>query len=128
MIDHRPVQAQKISEFDKAVGLELADFHLHVYYDATTIEQAKQLCLAAATRFGLRMGFMHEKPVGPHPRWSCQLSVPPEKFGAVVTWFSLNRKGLTLFIHPDSGRALQDHRDHAIWMGEMLELDLSIFS
>ncbi|WP_020592292.1 DOPA 4,5-dioxygenase family protein [Kiloniella laminariae] len=121
-------QQIQAKDFNDAIGVELADFHLHVYYDATTIEQARQLCLEARERFDLRMGRMHEQLVGPHPRWSCQLSVPPEQFGAVLTWFSLRRKGLTLFVHPDSGEALRDHRDHAIWLGEILELDLSIFS
>jgi len=31
------------------------------------------------------------------------------------------------FTHPETGEHLPDHRDRAIWMGEMLDLDLSIF-
>ncbi len=74
------------------------------------------------------MGRMHAKPVGPHPRWSCQMTVPADKFDQVIPWLALNRQGLTVFTHPDTGQHLEDHRDRAIWMGELLELDLSIFS
>ena len=103
-------------------GIE--DFHAHVYFDVTTVERARSLCERARDRFGLAMGRMHEKPVGPHPRWSCQLTVPKDRFGEVVAWLALHREGLTLFIHPNTGDALADHRDRAIWMGELLPLNL----
>lgn len=106
-------------------GIE--DFHAHVYYDAVSFEAARALCEAARDRFGLAMGRMHRQPVGPHPRWSCQLTVPPDRFGAALAWLALHRNGLTLFIHPNTGRALEDHRDHAIWMGELLPLKLELF-
>ncbi|MGA8133977.1 MAG: DOPA 4,5-dioxygenase family protein, partial [Pseudomonas gingeri] len=38
------------------------------------------------------------------------------------------RKGLVVFIHPLTDDDLADHRDHAIWMGAVRPLDLSIFS
>ena len=31
-------------------------------------------------------------------------------------------------VHPDTGDDLKDHTDHALWLGEMLELDLSALS
>ena len=36
-----------------------------------------------------------------------------------------NRDGLTVFIHPNTGDALADHTAHAIWMGELLPLNLA---
>ena len=59
--------------------------------------------------------------------WSVQLSVPKEKFTDSVSWMALNREGLVIFIHPNTENSLRDHRDYAIWMGECLELNLSIF-
>ncbi|MFD2206583.1 DOPA 4,5-dioxygenase family protein [Kiloniella antarctica] len=106
----------------------LGDFHAHVYFDEKTVSLARVLSEEARDHFGIAMGRVHEKNVGPHPRWSCQLSVPPEKFGEVVSWLSLNRNGLTLFIHANTGDDLKDHTDHAIWMGEVLDLNLSAFS
>jgi aromatic ring-cleaving dioxygenase len=101
-------------------------FHAHVYFDASTLEQARALCQAAAQRFPLEMGRVHEKPVGPHPDWSCQLAFRPEVFGALIPWLALHRAGLVVFIHPISDNDLRDHRDRAMWMGAVRPLDLSV--
>lgn len=102
-------------------------YHAHVYFDASTIGQARALCEQAAQLFDLKMGRVHERPVGPHPDWSCQLAFAPEVFAQVVPWLALNRRGLVVFLHPDTGDDLQDHTDHAIWMGAMRPLDLTGF-
>lgn len=106
---------------------EIQDFHAHVYYDESTIEQARQLCETAGQQFELTVGRMHEKLVGPHPCWSCQLAFGPEHFGTVIPWLALNRDGLVIFIHPSTGDDLQDHTKYTIWMGEMMTLNLSTF-
>ena len=77
--------------------------------------------------FPLKMGRVHERPVGPHPDWSCQLAFEPQYIGEVLPWLALNRKGLVVFLHPDTGDDLLDHTEHAIWMGAIRPLDLSIF-
>ncbi|WP_416758903.1 DOPA 4,5-dioxygenase family protein [Pseudomonas sp. BNK-6] len=102
-------------------------YHAHVYFDASTIDQARALCEQAAQLFDLKMGRVHERPVGPHPDWSCQLAFAPEVFAQVVPWLALNRRGLVVFLHPDTGDDLLDHTDHAIWMGAMRPLDLTWF-
>ncbi|MFJ7145997.1 DOPA 4,5-dioxygenase family protein [Pseudomonas sp. JDS08PS003] len=102
-------------------------YHAHVYFDASTIDQARALCEQAAQLFDLKMGRVHERPVGPHPDWSCQLAFAPEVFAQVVPWLALNRQGLVVFLHPDTGDDLLDHTDHAIWMGAMRPLDLTGF-
>ena len=106
---------------------DIRGYHAHVYFDAGTIEQAKALCTEAGERFGLRVGRFHERPVGPHPSWSCQLAFGPELFGELIPWLALNRDGLVVFIHTETGDELADHTHHAMWMGEIRELDLSIF-
>ncbi len=102
-------------------------YHAHVYFDADTIDQARALCEQAAQLFLLKMGRVHERPVGPHPDWSCQLAFGPQMIGEVLPWLALNRKGLVVFLHPDTGDDLLDHTEHAIWMGAMRPLDLSVF-
>jgi len=102
-------------------------YHAHVYFDADSVEQARTLCSEAAAAFGVTMGRMHERPVGPHPRWSCQLGATNEQFARLLPWLALNRDGLVVFCHPDTGEHLEDHRDRAIWLGTGLDLDLSIF-
>ena len=102
-------------------------YHAHVYFDAGTVDQARALCEAVRDRLGAEMGRVHERAVGPHPMWSCQLAFAPDAFGRIIPWLALNREGLTVFIHPDTGDDLKDHRDHAIWMGAMPTLNLKIF-
>ncbi|TNF57940.1 MAG: 4,5-dioxygenase, partial [Burkholderiales bacterium] len=97
-----------------------------VYFDASTLDQARALCEAAAARFPLKMGRVHQQPVGPHPDWSCQLAFKAALFAEVVPWLALNRKGLVVFIHPITGQDLIDHRDRAMWMGAVRPLDLSV--
>lgn len=103
-------------------------YHAHVYFDATTVEQASALCQQAADRFGVTMGRIHKKTVGPHPMWSCQLAASPAQFSDLLPWLALNRDGLIIFAHPDTGNDLADHCDHGIWLGTGLELKLSVFS
>ena len=81
------------------------------------------LCL-----FGIPVGHFHTKPVGPHPRGSCQLTVRPDQFGDFAQWIALNRKGLTIFAHTSTGEDFADHTEHVIWFGPSETLDLSIFA
>jgi len=107
----------------------IKDFHIHLYYDSTTLEKAQEIAQKALVNFpNLGLGRFHQKPVGPHPMWSVQLLVSNENFGPVLGWLSLNRKGLIVFVHPNTGNDLLDHTNHAIWLGEKLDLNLSIFN
>ena len=106
---------------------DISSYHAHVYFDAGTVDQARGICESASRRFDIRMGRVHEKAVGPHPMWSCQLEFGPEKAGDVIGWLATNRNGLTVFTHPNTGDSFRDHAEHAIWMGEMLQLNLSAF-
>ncbi len=70
------------------------------------------------------MGRLHQRPVGPHPQWSCQLAFRAEALAAVLPWLLLNRDDLTVLLHPLSGEPLADHRDRALWLGSAQPLDL----
>ena len=107
--------------------MKIESYHAHVYFDANSLERAKRVCESASQRFPLKMGRIHQRPVGPHPCWSCQLAFGPELFGEVVPWLALNRQGLIVFLHPNTGNDLQDHTAHALWMGGIESLDLSVF-
>ena len=105
---------------------DIRDFHAHIYFDADQLDRAQSLAAAAHDRFGVPVGRFHVQPVGPHPRGSCQLTVPPEQFGEFAQWIALNRDGLTIFAHTSTGDDLQDHTDHVIWFGPSETLDLSV--
>lgn len=101
-------------------------YHAHVYFDANSQAAARALCEGAAAQFPLKMGRMHQQPVGPHPDGSCQLAFKASLFGEVIPWLALNRGSLVVFIHPITGQDLIDHRDRALWMGAVRPLDLSV--
>ena len=105
----------------------IRDFHAHIYYDPAEVGKAQALARTAQERFGVAVGHFHLRPVGPHPRGSCQLTVLPEQFGDFAQWAALNRNGLTIFAHAETGDDLADHTEHVIWFGPSEPLDLSIF-
>jgi aromatic ring-cleaving dioxygenase len=105
----------------------IENFHAHIYYDPDQVEQAKALAAAAQAKFGVPVGHFHLKPVGPHPRGSCQMTIPTDQFGDFAQWIALNRGGLTIFAHTSTGEDRADHTEHVIWFGPSEPLDLSIF-
>ncbi len=106
---------------------EIRGFHAHIYFGPDTVDQARDLCERAAQVFPqIKMGRVHERPVGPHPDWSCQLAFRPEMFGSLIPWLAMRRSGLVVFVHPISNNDLVDHRDRAVWMGAVRPLNLSV--
>jgi DOPA 4,5-dioxygenase len=104
-----------------------ASYHAHVYFDGNTTEQARELCQKAASLFGVEMGRVHEKLVGPHPRWSCQLAFDATQFDGLIPWLDAHRGSLDILVHPRSGNSLEDHTTLASWLGEPVELNLAAF-
>ena len=104
----------------------IASWHAHVYFDAATRDAAwalrEVIDRELAGRF--EIGRFHEKPVGPHPMWSYQLAIPAANFAHVIGWLALNHGALDVFVHPNTGDPLRDHRDSAIWIGRSYALDL----
>lgn len=106
---------------------EIRGYHAHIYFDAGTADAAQRLREEIERLFDIEVGRFHEKPVGPHPRFSYQVAFAPALFGTFIPWLSLNREGLTVFVHADTGDDLRDHTDHVLWLGKSEELKLSIF-
>lgn len=102
-------------------------WHAHVYFDAATVDQARALCQQAGQLFKVAVGRVHERNVGPHPRWSCQLAFGAAEFDRIVPWLDANRQGLDVFVHGVTGDDLADHTDHAYWLGRDWPLDLRQF-
>jgi DOPA 4,5-dioxygenase len=102
----------------------ITGYHAHVYYDAASKQKAARLREALDGAFDVKLGRWHDRPVGPHPCGSYQIAFGPGLFGALVPWLALNRDGLTVFIHPETGDDVPDHRDFAIWLGRQQKLDL----
>lgn len=99
-------------------------YHAHVYYDWTSRAKAEALRGEIGVRFPeARLGRWHDAPVGPHPQAMYQVAFPPELFAALVPFLMVNRRGLTVFVHPETGDDVADHGAHALWLGPKLDLD-----
>ena len=102
-------------------------YHAHVYYtDDDGRERARHVREELAARFNVVLGRWHDVPVGPHPQPMYQVAFATDDFAALVPWLMLNRRGLTVLVHPSTGDDVGDHRDRPLWMGEVLPLDLSV--
>jgi aromatic ring-cleaving dioxygenase len=106
----------------------IRDYHVHVYYDpAATRPTAERLRERVAAEFPqVRLGRWHDALVGPHPQSMFQIAFPRETLASLVPWLMLNRDGLTLLLHPDTGDAYVDHAEHAVWFGAVLPLRLDV--
>lgn len=108
----------------------ITSWHAHVYFAAESRDAAWALreIIQVELAGWMEMGRFHEKPVGPHPMWSYQMAVAPANFPHVVGWLTLNHGALDVFIHPNTGDELRDHRDCALWLGNSHALNLAAFS
>jgi aromatic ring-cleaving dioxygenase len=104
----------------------ITDYHMHVYYSPETRDQAATLREWVESRFSVRMGRWHDVPVGPHPTAMYQIAFVPELFPTLVPFVMMNRMGLTVLLHPQSGRPRDDHTLNATWMGAVLPLKTDI--
>lgn len=100
----------------------IQSYHAHVYYEPATKDAAAELRKWVEERFIVRMGSWHDVPVGPHPQAMYQIAFELDLFPSLVPFLMLNRMGLTVLVHPESGRPRDDHLQHAIWMGAVLTL------
>lgn len=103
-------------------------YHAHIYFDELTAAQAQELCLQAWQHCHVGLGRFHRKPVGPHPKWSCQLSFDADEFERLIPWLDAHREGLDILVHPLTGDALAEHTEHARWLGDEVELNVEIFT
>jgi DOPA 4,5-dioxygenase len=104
----------------------IGGYHAHIYYDPTSRPIAERLRQEISHRFTVELGRWHDAPVGPHPISMYQIAFAPEEFGRLVPWLMLNRSGLDVLVHPQSGDAYADHTEHASWLGAKLKLRLDV--
>lgn len=107
----------------------IRDYHAHVYYEpGVTEEAAARLREAVAAGFPeATLGRWHAVPVGPHTRAMFQIAFPVGLFATLAPWLMLNRGGLDVLLHPETGDDPTDHTAHAAWLGEQLPLRMEAF-
>ncbi|MBO3460139.1 4,5-dioxygenase [Aetokthonos hydrillicola Thurmond2011] len=104
----------------------IASFHAHVYYNANTRDIAARVREELGSRFEVQLGRWRDEPVGPHPISMYQVAFLPDQFAEVVPWLMLNRQGLDVLVHPNTGDAVADHTVHSLWLGEKLQLNIEV--
>jgi DOPA 4,5-dioxygenase len=104
-------------------------YHAHIYYDpATSRGRAERLRERVAAEFPqTKLGRWHDESVGPHPQSMYQIAFPTQMLGSFVPWLMLNRDGLTVLLHPETGNDYGDHTAHAAWFGAVLPLRVEVF-
>jgi len=104
----------------------ITGYHAHIYYDAASRETAAMVRAEVERTFVVRMGRWRDEPVGPHPQPMYQVAFEPAVFAEIVPWLMLNRRGLTVLVHPETGDDVADHEVHPLWLGEKLTLDIEM--
>jgi len=101
----------------------IPSYHAHIYF-RTPEERAKAEAVreAIAERFTVRLGRWHDVPIGPHTAPMYQVAFLANIFPDFIPWLMLNRQGLTILLHPNTGRPRDDHETHPFWFGEVLAI------
>jgi aromatic ring-cleaving dioxygenase len=108
----------------------IAEYHAHVYYDPqTTRDRAERLRARVAAEFPrAKLGRWHDELVGPHTRSMYQIAFQADLLNSFLPWLMLNRDGLSILLHPETGDDYRDHSAHAAWLGAAVPLRLDVFS
>ena len=108
-----------------------APWHAHIYYsdedrDAAESLRALFIALAAAGNDPpiLFVGRLMEEGVGPHPLPQYEVHFRTRSVEVVVA--AIEATGLTALVHPLTDDDLADHTTLARWIGEPVELDVSV--
>ena len=106
-------------------------FHAHIYYDGSDRAAAEQLHSGLRARKGtgdlldvVFVGEMTDRPVGPHPMPQYEVHFHRKALPTILE--RINASGLRALVHQLTSDDLADHTSQALWVGEPLELDLSV--
>ena len=103
-----------------------APYHAHIYYsdEERLAAQALRAEFAAGRPKVLFIGQMTDRGVGPHPIPQFEIHFEERLRTEVVD--VIERSGLRALIHPLTDDDLADHTTLAHWIGEPLELDVTV--
>ena len=104
----------------------ITGYHAHIYYDEDSRKRAARIREFIEGNFQVVMGRWRDMPVGPHPQAMSQVAFGTEEFPRIVPWLMLNRDGLTVLVHPETGDAYTDHAVNPLWLGEKLRLNVEM--
>src|SRR3954468_10611364 len=110
---------------------DAAPYHGHIYYSAEQRPTAEALrdqfisrTSAASGSDILFVGRMMDSGVGPHPMAQYEIHFLKHSLDAIVS--AIEAAGLRALVHPLTDDDLADHTILGHWIGEPLDLDLSV--
>lgn len=102
-----------------------APYHAHIYFSEVERAKAAELREAFLSDPDIRfVGRMTDGGVGPHPIAQYEVHFLAEARDRIVA--TIEQSGLRALVHPLSDDDLADHTGLAHWIGEPVELDLSV--
>jgi DOPA 4,5-dioxygenase len=103
-----------------------APFHAHIYYsdDDRAAAEALRDQFVAGHPLVLFVGQMTDRGVGPHPIPQYEIHFLEDARLEVVA--AIEASGLRALVHPLTDDDLADHTSLAQWIGEPVELDVSV--
>jgi DOPA 4,5-dioxygenase len=102
-----------------------APYHAHIYFSEDERPAASALRDEFAVRSGiLFVGAMTDRGVGPHPIPQFEAHFRERSLDSVVA--AIEVSGLRALVHPLTDDDLADHTSLGRWIGEPLELDLTV--
>jgi DOPA 4,5-dioxygenase len=107
------------------MGDGTAPYHAHIYYSPD--ERSAAECLRAQFQASggiVFVGQMVDRGVGPHPIPQYEVHFPERSRPAVVE--AIEQSGLRALVHPLTDDDLADHTRLGHWIGEPVELNLSV--
>ena len=103
-----------------------APYHAHIYYS----DEQRPAASALRDQFSARpfeilfVGQMTDRGVGPHPMPQYEVHFVERSLNGVVA--AIEEAGLRALVHPLTDDDLADHTNLARWIGDPLELDLTV--
>ena len=102
-----------------------APYHAHVYYEPDQRAEAAALREKFIRNDNiLFVGRLMDQPVGPHPIAQFEAHFLERSVPSVVAL--INASGLRALIHPLTDDDVAGHTTHGHWIGEPLDLDVSV--
>jgi DOPA 4,5-dioxygenase len=102
----------------------IREYHAHVFFNNGSRERAADLRAEVEEKFPVQVHPWREAPIGPHLFPQFQIVFDLGQFPTIVPFLMMNRNGLTVLVHPMTGRPRDDHTANAMWMGEVLPVNV----
>ena len=108
------------------MGDGIAPYHAHIYYSADQRPAAESLRnrFTAGDPEVLFIGRMMDRGVGPHPIPQYEVHFRESELESVVA--AIEASGMRALVHPLTDDDLADHTTLGRWIGEPVELDLTV--